>query len=489
MKVKKCAFLVALSLAISTSVFGGGPPTQWAAHYNGTGNGSDLASNLAVDGSGNVYVTGFSYGGSTYDDYATVKYDPNGVQLWVKRYNGPGNGDDGASDIAIDLSGNVYVTGYSYGSGTETDYATIKYSADGTQLWLKRYNGSGNSDDSASALAVDGSGNVYVTGTSYGSITGTDYATIKYSADGNQLWAARYNGSENGDEEAYDLAIDSSGNVYVTGISVSEDTSSDYVTLKYGPNGNPLWVASYNGTGNSDDSVFAIVTDSSGNAYVTGTSFGGSTNYDFATVKYGPDGSQLWATRYNGPGNDDDGAQDLVVDSAGNVYVTGYGYDSNTNYDFVTVKYDPAGNQLWATRYNGPANGSDFAYALAIDNWGNVYVTGISFDGNTDNDYATVKYSPDGREIWVARYNGTANSSDYVSAVSVDNSGNVYVTGQSMGIDNNFDYATVKYIQKSYCTSPVAGDLNNDCKVDLEDFSLMASHWLECNYALQEDCR
>ena len=488
--MKKCAFLVALSLAISTSIFGGGPPQQWAAHYNGPGNGSELAYNLKVDSSGNVYVTGSSSGDSTYDDYATIKYDPNGVQLWVKRYNGPGNGDDVAHDIAIDLSGNVYVTGSSYGGdSTGTDYATIKYGADGTELWVKRYNGTGSSYDSASALAVDGSGNVYVTGDSYKDTTGTDYATIKYSADGNQLWVARYNGPENGDEEVHGLAIDGSGNVYVTGTSFDSSTDNDYVTIKYDTNGNRQWVATYNGTENSDDSVSALATDNSGNVYVTGTSFGGSTNYDFATVKYGPDGSQLWAARYNGPANGDDGAKDLVTDNAGNVYVTGYGYDSNTDYDYATVKYGPGGNQLWAARYNGPANGLDFAYALAIDNSGNVYVTGYSYDSNTDYDYATVKYGPDGREIWVARYNGTANSSDYGYAVLVDNSGNVYVTGQSMGIGTDFDYATVKYIQKSYCISPVAGDLNNDCKVDMEDFSLMALHWLECNYALQEDCR
>ncbi len=489
--MRKGTFLLGLFFTICASVFGDGPPQQWVSHYNGPGNGSEFASDLTVDNSGNVYVTGFSYGGIiTSDDYATVKYDPNGVQLWVKRYNGPGNGDDGASDIAIDLSGNVYVTGSSYGGTTTgTDYATIKYGTDGTQLWVKRYNGTGNSDDSASVLAVDGSGNVYVTGSSFGDATGTDYATVKYAADGNLLWAARYNGPGNSDEEAYDLAIDSAGNVYVTGISVSEVTSSDYVTVKYDTNGNRLWVATYNGTENSDDTVSAIATDSSGNVYVTGTSFGGSTNYDYATVKYGTDGNQLWAARYNGPGNDDDGAQDVAVDNAGNVYVTGYSYDTNTDYDYVTAKYGPGGNQLWAARYNGPANGSDFAYALAIDNWDNVYVTGISFDGNTANDYATVKYSPDGRQLWVARYNGTGNGDDYASSIFVDNNGNVYTTGQSITSGTNFDYATIKYSQQGYCISPVAGDLNNDCKVDLEDFAIMSSHWLECNYALEKDCQ
>jgi uncharacterized delta-60 repeat protein len=487
--MKNCTFLLGLLFTICTSVFGDGPPQQWVAHYNGPGNGSELAYDLAVDNSGNVFVTGSSYGSSTYDDYATVKYDPNGTELWVRRYNGPDNGNDGASDIAIDSSGNVYVTGYSYGVGTSTDFATAKYDTNSNQLWASRYNGPDNSDDSASALAVDNSGNIYVTGVSFGSTTGTDYATVKYGPDGNQLWAARYNGPDNSDDEAYDLAIDSLGNVYVTGVGFSTSAGADYVTVKYDPNGNHLWVAHYDGQENSDDSAYALAVDNPGNVYVTGISFGDSTDYDYATVKYGPDGNQLWAARYNGPDNSDDEAYDLAIDRSGNVYVTGVSFGGSTGYDYATVKYGPGGNQLWAARYNGPDNSDDYVSALTVDSSGSVYVTGYSFGSSASADYVTVKYDQDGTQSWVARYNGTGNSEDYVYAIAVDNSGNVYVTGQSVSSSANFDYATIKYTQQGYCINPVAGDLNNDCKVDLKDVAILASHWLECNYALQQDCQ
>jgi hypothetical protein len=95
--------------------------------YNGPGNYEDLAAAIVVDGSGNVYVTGWSAGSGTDDDYATIKYGPDGNELWVRRYDGPTNSGDGASAISVDGSGNVYVTGRSIGSGTEHDYATIKY--------------------------------------------------------------------------------------------------------------------------------------------------------------------------------------------------------------------------------------------------------------------------------------------------------------------------------------------------------------------------
>src|SRR3972149_4839771 len=160
----------------------------WVARYNGPADSHDYAHALAVDGQGNVYVTGESMGSDSCYDYATMKYDSNGQQLWVARYNGPANDVDTAFGLAVDGQGNVYVTGYSRGIGTSYDYATIKYDRKGNRLWLAHYNGPGNASDSAHSLAVDRLGNVYVTGRSYGN--GDDYATIKYDGDGHQLWVA-----------------------------------------------------------------------------------------------------------------------------------------------------------------------------------------------------------------------------------------------------------------------------------------------------------
>ena len=104
-------------------------------------------------------------------------------EVWVARYNGPGNAGDTAWAVAVDASGNVYVTGYSTGSSSGFDYATIKYNSSGTQQWVDRYNGPGNGNDeivSPGAIAIDGSGNAYVTGESTNLNGDYDYATIKY---------------------------------------------------------------------------------------------------------------------------------------------------------------------------------------------------------------------------------------------------------------------------------------------------------------------
>src|SRR3989304_6080767 len=312
-----------------------------------------------------------------------------GTEEWIARYDAPpgnclGCNHDYPIALAVDGNGNVYVTGWSYGSFSDVDYATIKYDTNGNQLWVARYNY--YYQDEAYALAVDAAGNVYVTGRSIDccSGSGSGSATVKYDSNGNQLWVA-HGPSSSGDATA--LAVDATGNVYVTG-----GIGTGYGTIKYDASGNQLWVATYNGPGNSDTPV-ALSVDSYGNTYVTGYSYYGSGyNYDYATVKYDPNGSQLWVARYNGPVNLDM-ATALAVDGSGNVYVTGRSEGSSPGYDYAPVKYDSNGNQVWLARYNGPDNMDDNATALAVDAAGNVYVTGNSEGSATHDDYVTIKYS------------------------------------------------------------------------------------------------
>ncbi|HEX9896328.1 MAG TPA: SBBP repeat-containing protein [Dehalococcoidales bacterium] len=443
------------------------PTEEWVARYNGTGNDMDIAVALDVDTSGNVYVTGYSHGSGTAYDFATIKYDNNGVEQWVARYNGPGNSADMASDLAIDTSGNVYVTGYSHGSGTAYDFATIKYDNNGVERWVARYNGTGNIDDCPYDLAIDVSGNVYVTGYSRGSGTSYDFATIKYNNNGVQQWLARYNGPGNSGDTAEALAVDTSGNVYVTGESVGIGTYEDFATIKYNNNGVQQWVARYNGTGNRVDIPTDLAIDTSGNVYIAGGSVGIGTYEDFATIKYNNNGVQQWVARYNGPVNSSDGVEALAIDTSGNVYVTGESIISGTSYDFATIKYDNNGVQQWVARYNGTGNGSDWPTDLAIDTSGNVYVTGESI--GTDHDFATIKYNNNGVQQWVARYDSSEYSYDGARALVVDATGDIYVTGYSYGSGTSYDFATIKYSQGSwsfavitdihigYCTPDYAG--------------------------------
>jgi uncharacterized protein (UPF0297 family) len=423
--------------------------TAWVRRYNGPGNSTDQASDIVVDDLGNVYVTGQSVGTGTNSDYATIKYLPSGDTAWVRRYNGPGNNDDEAYALVVDSSGNVYVTGQSVGTGTNSDYATIKYLPSGDTAWVRRYNGPGNSGDYANAIAIDGSGNVYVTGLSMGSGTNSDYATIKYLPSGDTAWVRRYNGPGNSGDAAYAIAVDSSGNIYVTGLSYGSGSVIEYATIKYLPSGDTAWVRTYRQPGSSGNEAIAIAVDDSSNAYVTGfTYLTGYTNRDYLTVKYYSNGDTAWVRTYNGAGDGNDGARALAVDNYGNLYVTGYSTDGGTT-DYATIKYLPDGDTAWVRRYDGPLNSWDVAYDIAIDDSGNVYVAGSSVGAGTSYDFAIIKYLPSGDTAWVRRHNGEGDSSDDATAVALDGSGNVYVTGYIILNGTHDDYCTIKYVQTS----------------------------------------
>lgn len=423
---------------------------EWVSFYNGPINDEDLAFSVAVDGSGNVYVTGLSWS-NTERDFATIKYNSSGVQQWVQRYNGPGNHQDESYAVQVDNSGNVYVTGRSRtGTTSETeDYVTIKYSSSGVQQWLQRYNGPGNGRDWPGPMLIDGSGNVYITGRSMGNGTNFDYCTIKYNTSGVQQWVQRYNGPGNDNDRAYYIAIDNSGNVYVTGASVGSGTGSDYATIKYNTSGVQQWVHTYNGPGNADDLAYSVFADNSGNVYVTGLSVGSGTGSDYTTIKYNSSGVQQWIQRYNSASNINDIATFLKVDGSGNVFVTGQCEVNSTDRDFTTIMYNSAGVQQWLQTYNGPKDPGDWGWrpTLAIDNLSSVYVSAYSRGSGAAIDIAIIKYNSAGVQQWVQTYNGPGNSGDGASSVQIDGSGNIYVTGTSISSTDN-DFVTIKYSQQ-----------------------------------------
>jgi hypothetical protein len=243
-----------------------------------------------VDSSGNVYVTGTSYGGGSDSDFVTVKYDAAGNQLWVARYDAPTNMRDGAKAVALDPSGNVYVLGHSgripIMSNFDTQIVTLKYDGSGDLLWSRHYKGLNSRSESPVALAVDGSGNAYVIGSSRYYTDDTGIVTLKYNAAGSLVWSAASSGLENRGASAAGLALDSAGNVYVLGTSDGGGTNSEIFTLAYNAAGGLLWSAGYNGPYNRADSAAAIAVDSAENVFVTGRSEGDGTGGDFVTIKY-----------------------------------------------------------------------------------------------------------------------------------------------------------------------------------------------------------
>jgi WD40 repeat protein len=184
-----------------------------------------------------------------------------------------------------------------------------------------------------------------VTGGSTGTTQTSDYATLAYdAATGHRLWRARYNGAGSGEDTANSAAVSPDGTtVFVTGSSTGSASLYDFVSIAYdAESGQRLWTARYNGPANDQDGASSVALSPDGaRVFVTGTSTGLTSGLDYATVAYdGAIGRKLWVTRYNGPGNDWDTANSVVVSPDGvRVFVTGYSTGSATGWDYATAAY------------------------------------------------------------------------------------------------------------------------------------------------------
>jgi hypothetical protein len=459
------------SAAVKPSVSGG-----WTARFDGGASDSLAALALSPDGKF-LYVTG-AIGTGPVQDYGTLAYDATtGAPRWTNpaRFDGTGNGIDQATALAVSPNGDtVFVTGNSYGGGTtKVDYATLAYDATtGAPRWANaaRYNGPGNGGDYATALAVSPDGmTVYVTGRSPANGQ-NDYLTIAYdAATGALRWPnpARENGPGGGGDGAQALAVaPNGGTVYVTGDMRwgAQDGGQNYGTVAYhATNGLKKWgpVRYNHDPANLPDQARALAVSPDGKfVYVTGRSADAVTNYDYATVAYDDAalGAQRWEARYSGPANGVyvDEANALGVSRDGStVYVTGKSTGVGTKLDYATLAYNSlTGVPRWAkaARYNGPGNSDDDALALAVRVVPNyphqeyVAVTGKSDGKGTGTDFATVVYGPNGGQAEF-RYTGPPNSvgSDGATGVALSlDSSFLFVAGTSEG-SNGTDYAIVAY--------------------------------------------
>ncbi len=426
------------------------PALAWQRAYNGPPDQGDEAVSIAVDTAGNSYVTGSAFGSNSTLDIVTIKYSPTGQQLWLQSYSGTANDNDQGVKLVIDDSANVYVTGYSNNSGTGNDITTIKYNTAGVQQWARIYSGAFNGPDHGASVAVDGNGNVFVTGyETTSNFNYTDMVTIMYNAGGTQQWADIYNGAGSANDVGVDIVNDGAGNTYVVATSDTMYMSApnnDIVLIKYNNAGARVWRRVYASPTYSYDVARRMCLDRNGNVFICG--YGGLVNEgnNYYTLKYNSAGVRLWVQFYNYAVNTYEQPWGIIADSLGNVIVTGQGVTTASSpfNDYVTVKYSSAGVFQWAARFNGAGNNNDYAYAVALDDSLNIFVTGTSKGTSaTGYDIATVKYNDAGTQKYVLLFNNTANKDDAGNAIVVKNS-DIYITGRSSNLTND-DYITLRY--------------------------------------------
>ncbi|MFQ5980804.1 MAG: SBBP repeat-containing protein [Candidatus Heimdallarchaeota archaeon] len=499
------------------------------------GSHDDIGLGIAVDSAGNAYVSGgaqspnfptvnaYNATGdgntSTYDG-VVFKLSPEGYYLDQSTYVA-GSHHEGGRGIAVDSAGNAYVTGSTYstnfpavnaynatgdGNSGFSDVFVFKLATDGRRLLYSTYVG-GSRWDNGWEIAVDSAGNAYVTGETYsidfptsvnafnatgdGSISTQDIFVFKLAADGRRLLYSTYVGGSDHDL-GYGIAVDSTGNAYVTGGTYSTDfptsvnaynatgdgstSTYDVVVFKLAANGSSLLYSTYVG-GSDDDVGLGIAVDGAGNAYVTGytdsidfptvnaynaTGDGSISTNDAVVFKLAASGNSLLYSTYVGGSNDDWG-QAIVVDNAGNAYITGStnsidypavhaynatGDGSTSYYDMVVFKLAADGRSLLYSTYVGGSN-DDRGQAIAVDSAGNAYITGYTnsidfpilnaYDGTGDAsttyyDAVVFKLATDGRTLLYSTYVG-GNQHDYGEGIAVDNAGNAYIAGETWSTD------------------------------------------------------
>lgn len=407
---------------------------QWARRYNGPANNDDQAYDIVSDKDGNIIAAGYSTGIGTGTDFLTIKYTPEGVGLWTNRYDG-----DRIEAVAVDGSGGIYVCGEG-ANGIET----IKYASDGTPVWTNTYSSSAMFYF-FTGMAVDNSGNTYLAMVDSDT---SSFITIKYDANGDPAWTNLFKSSPTSLESIYDVAVDTAGNIFVTGDSFDGTAGGSCLTIKYASDGSVLWTNNYSIEATGGSGVRAIV-DQQENVIVAVDSHGIAGNR-YAVIKYSNSGTMLWSNIVAAVNYAGGGVPAIAADPAGNVFlVGGTAGGGGAAADFTTIKYSSTGLPLWTNRFIDLNAGTYSFFGAATDNAGNLYWSlATASPSGANNNYVTVKYAAAGGAVWTNRYNGPANASDNPRAMTVDKAGGVYVTGTSSSGGTSFsalDWATVKY--------------------------------------------
>ena len=414
----------------------------WTDVIDGDAAGSDLSAAVAYDQSGNAYVAGLVTNSASGSDALLVKYDASGTPLWTVTYDGPTSGSDTARALAIDPAGNAYLAISSYDASTFSPTIVVrKYTSSGTLSWSNSF--AAFDTIMQQDIAVDAAGNVYAM-SAYGALYNYTVRVTKYDSSGTEQWNVGRPGSS---DNLPDMAIGLSGSVYIAVTNKVHTGYFDYEVSKYDTNGTNLWTVFYNGPSNTFDGVSAIAVDSNDNAYVTGRSAGN--NAEFATIKYDPNGVQMWVARHLTPSTGADIPSDIMIDSMGNIYVTGTVFVELLP-GFVqinavtTIKYDSAGNELWVASHQYTHTASnDGLGSLAIDSSDDVYLAVVTRDSGPA--YKVFKYNKGGSVEWEWSYSWPDGSgSDYIRAIDASSMDRVIVTGTAHRTGSDYAIVTVQ---------------------------------------------
>ena len=421
--LKKFILIIYLIISLHSVISFAQPQISWVRKFGA--DTWDIPHVIKTDNLGNIFVTGF-FGLTTNNGKTPVlKYNLLGDTLWTRIFNPPDNLNSSGSQLMLDDSLNIYISGR----------YILKYKQNGDLIY-NRYYGC-----STQTMSFDRNNNIIYGGR----VIGSPYnpTLLKCNKNGDSLWKKEYPQYSQGNfgiESVNGIAVDKQNNIIMIGMLYhGPSTDRDFITIKFDPVGNVLWHVIYDGgaPGGGYDLPTRILLDSLDNIIVTGSSDGPSGGSNFYTVKYDPLGNVLWETRlsYDGAGSDD-----MKIDKNGFIYISGM-----TGSQYVTLKYNSLGQLQWSRIANGV--GLQPASSLVLDSAGNIYVACNSYAAQNIDQYQILKYSNNGNLLWTVTYLGNPVYHCFTTAIDVDKLGNVFVTGECQIPATGYDFVTLKIDQ------------------------------------------
>ncbi len=364
----------------------------WTRNYTGEDAGNARARAAAVDDSGNVIVVGEEFVVGQNANAWARKYTPEGEVLWSWSWNGASNGDDIIHGVAIDPAGDLVLVGETFVGGSGADMLFMKMTPDSKPVWQSTYNGPGNLGDRAFGVAVDGVGNIAVTGEEYKLIGLHNVWTRLMDKDGKTKWTDVYD-ANSGNDAGNAVAFTSGGDVIVAGHIYVPIGLADLWLRKYSAAGLTMWTRSADHMlGN--DIWRGVAIDGAGNIGLVGEVYEVAGLSAIKVALYDADGVEVWSDLQDSEGGDNDIGRGVAFDGDGNLVAVGEEYTAN---DFARAwvrKYDPMGAMRWTQIFDGDGAGTDAAWGVAIDATGHVYAAGEEY---VAGQFATVwlsKYAP-----------------------------------------------------------------------------------------------
>jgi len=429
-----CGVVLSYSAAAAES-----PPTaEWARLWNSPANHDDMGELVTVDPAGLIYTAGSSYIPSDVgEDFFLLCHDVDGNLLWFRTWGGAGN--DHASGLENAGPGEVVLCGYSWDDG-QPSLAVVKFDDTGTVVWERLHELDGVFWGSPPVMTVDAQLNILVAAGE-----GGDYRVVKFSGDGILLWSQSYDTDNHDFDVPTGITTDGAGAVYVTGWTGSP---SAFVTVKFSSSGSFLWDQSEPGDIGSVFSPSRVAITPDGDVVVSGSTESVCGTFQARTWKLTPDtGVVSWIQIFPPDPCWSVHVRDLAVDSAGNTVVIGFGAIESSDGHFQTLKYNPDGTLLWHQAFDGPGDSTDEPAALEIDGAGNVYVAGYSTFTPQNRDFAGVKYSPAGQELWSLHWSGPFGTNDSARDIALHPLGDLVVTGSAYDPAHQEEAVTIYFHQ------------------------------------------